>query len=333
MNPKFLEILQCPRTGKALRLRADETLPDGTVKTGRLVTEDGENQYPIIDFIPRFVDKEHYTSSFGFEWQKWSRVQFEAENVGGKMDGHTTKMFDMIAGFAEEDLKGKLVVEFGCGPGRFLDIVRKRGGVAVGIDMSIAVDAARKNFHADPDVLIVQGDILDPPFRKGVFDAGYSMGVLHHTPDPGRGFCNLVGVLKENAPVACSVYPDKGFYAFPSVGRYRRLHNATKKRFGNRLALGYAYFSAYFLHPVLAVCRKVPLLKQMARHGEKYWFVCLDLPDPRWRLLDVFDAITPFYASTHSSGEVRSWFVRANCREIRQSPWGPTSYRGVTGRR
>lgn len=168
MHPKFLNILCCPRTGASLNLKVDEALADGSIGRGTLVTDSGEHSYPILKGIPRFVDKEVYAQSFGYEWQKWSRVQFEAENVGGPMAGHTEKMFDATTGFSENVLKDKLVIEFGCGPGRFLDIVRRRGGIAVGLDMSMAVEPARQNFSGDTDVLIVQGDILNPPFKKGV---------------------------------------------------------------------------------------------------------------------------------------------------------------------
>src|SRR3954452_7101798 len=107
------------------------------------------------------------------------------------MAGHTTRMWERITGITDDGVRGRMIVEFGCGPGRFLDVVRRRGGVAVGIDLSMAVEPARENFRDDPDVLIVQGDILNPPFKKGVFDFGYSIGVLHHTPDPAKGLESL----------------------------------------------------------------------------------------------------------------------------------------------
>ncbi|HWW74964.1 MAG TPA: methyltransferase domain-containing protein [Pyrinomonadaceae bacterium] len=331
MHPKFLDILCCPKTGADLRLRADEVLDDGTVKSGALTTESGEHTYPIIGGVPRFVDREVYAQSFGYEWRKWSRVQFESENVGGPMAGHTERMFDAITGFSEEFLAGKLVVEFGCGPGRFLDVVRRRGGRAVGIDMSMAVEPARENFRGDPDVLIVQGDVLNPPFKQGSFDAGYSIGVLHHTPDPAGGFERLSAVVKERGRVACCVYPKEGLYNYPAVAAYRKIHNAVKPLVGNKLALGYAYFSAYVLYPCFTLLRRRHRGRLLADYLESRLLVNANIPDVRWRVLDVFDAITPLYASTHTAEEVRSWFVRANCRDACQMPWGATVWVGTKG--
>src|SRR4051812_31966128 len=189
MHVKFLDLLRCPNTGQLLRL-TEAVVANGLVARGSLRTACGRS-YPILRGVPRFVGSEHYASSFGYEWSRWPRVQFESENVGRPMAGHTTRMWERITGASDSQVRGKTVVEFGCGPGRFLDVVRRKGGGAVGMDLSGAVEAARRNFADAPDVLIVQGDLATPPFRAGAFDGGYSIGVLHHTPTPKEGLCAL----------------------------------------------------------------------------------------------------------------------------------------------
>jgi SAM-dependent methyltransferase len=198
--------------------------------------------------------------------------------------------------------------------------------------MSMAVESARENFKDDPGVLIVQGDILNPPFRKNSFDAGYSIGVLHHTPDPAKGLEKLFGVVKENGQVACSVYSKEGLYDYPSVTIYRKIHNASKSLFGNKLALGYAHFSAHILYHGLLLLRRIPKVRYFAGYLERYVFVNVNFPDPRWRTLDVFDAITPSYASTHTPEELISWFSAAGCNNLTQRPWGTTTFVGVKGK-
>jgi SAM-dependent methyltransferase len=333
MHPKFVALLCCPKTGSALRLHVDELFADQTIKSGTLVSARDDNRYPIINGVPRFVEREHYTGSFGYEWQKWSRVQFESENTGKPMAGHTSKMFEAITGLGPGDLRGKLVADFGCGPGRFVDLVRRSGGIAVGIDMSVAVDSARENFRVDADVLIVQGDILHPPFHPQTFDVGYTIGVLHHTPNPERGLQALANVVKRDGLVACCVYPKNSFYDFPSVRLYRKIHQTIKSLGGAKLALllalGYSYFSAYVLYFLFATLRRIPKVRRLAFYLEKHVCVCLNLPDGRWRVLDVFDAITPTFASTHTSDEVKGWFHAANYDHIRQTPWCPTSFVGA----
>jgi SAM-dependent methyltransferase len=329
MHPKFLSILICPQTGQELKLISECTDDKGFIITGQLITYDGNIKYDIYNGVPRFVAKENYTSSFGYEWKKWSRIQFEDENVGKPMEGHTIKMFKAITEFNETDVKDKMIVEFGCGPGRFLDLILKCKGIAVGIDMSIAVDSAAGNFKGNPNVLIVQGDILNPPFKSNIFDAGYSIGVLHHTPLPELGLKALVKNVKPKGKVACCVYPytkGLGFYDSFAVKAFRFLHNHTKTIFGNKLPLLYSYIAAYFLYYLFYIPKRIPIVRTLINLINVFILPMVYIPDAKWRVLDIFDGITPKYASTHTSGEVQSWFINENCTDIKQTTWGATSF-------
>ena len=99
MHPKFLDLLCCPDTREALALEAQVTLQNGTVWAGSLRSASGR-EYPIVRGVPRFVARERYAASFGWEWGRWPRVQFESENAGGAMAGHTTRMWERITGSA-----------------------------------------------------------------------------------------------------------------------------------------------------------------------------------------------------------------------------------------
>lgn len=329
MHEKFLEFLCCPKSGEVLDLRVTEIEENGFIKSGELASASGK-VYPIIRGVPRFVDSEHYASSFGFEWTRWPRIQFEAENIGGPMEGHTTRMWEMITGSGQREIANHKIVEFGCGPGRFLDVVRNKGGIAIGIDISMAVEAARNNFASDTDVLIVQGDIYHPPFRPGAFDGGYTIGVLHHTPAPEKGLIALANTVRTGGWVACVVYPKQGFYSYPSVGRYRSLNKKLRTYFGYRFASLYAYFSAYILSPVFSIGQRTPLAPAV-RWLEEQWFPCLYIPDRRWRVLDIFDGITPEIASTHTRDEIIRWMKEAGCDSLIFPGWGDTAVVGIKG--
>jgi SAM-dependent methyltransferase len=333
MHPKFINLLCCPATGEPLTLEAQVTLENGTVLSGALKTESG-TVYPIVRGVPRFVDRQHYAASFGWEWSRWPRVQFEADNVGRPMEGHTTKMWDRITGFGDAigdaDVRGRTIVDFGCGPGRFLDIVRRKGGLAVGIDLSDAVDAARANFADDPDVLVVQGDLLRPPFREGAFDGGFSIGVLHHTPEPDRGVSALARIVRPGGWVSCCVYPRDAFYDYPSVERFRRLHYALSPMFEYLPALLYAYVAAYVLAPSFRFLKNFGL-RRAIEHVEIYWLVAPWIKDAQWRVLDTFDAITPKIATTHIEAEVAEWLAGAGCESVKRTTWCETSAVSVRG--
>jgi SAM-dependent methyltransferase len=324
MHQRFVDLLCCPDTGESLALESAQARQDGMIVGGFLRSTSGR-RYPILRGIPRFVAAEQYAASFGFEWNRWPRVQFESENVGRPMQGHTTHMWERITGATDPQVAGRTIVDFGCGAGRFLDVVRRKGGIAVGIDLSGAVECARRNFADDPNVLIVQGDLTRPPFRSGAFDGGFSIGVLHHTPNAASGAAALARSIRPGGWISCCVYPKGDFYDFPSVGRFRWIHRHMEPFVGYRFALAYSHLAARVLAPIFHRAKKQPWLSPLVRHLERRWLVSLYLKDARWRVLDTFDAITPRIASTHTFDEVRAWLEQAGCTNVVQTPWCPTS--------
>jgi len=326
MHPQFLPFLRCPESGEPLELEPRRIRPDGAVEEGHLISP-RNRRYEIRAGVPRFAASGGYSESFGFEWDRWSRVQYEAENVGGPMEGHTTAMWERITGSRARE--GETVVEFGCGGGRFLDAARRRGARVVGVELSGAADAAARHFRGDPDVLVVQGDVLAPPLTADAFDGGYSIGVLHHTPDPARGAAALAHVVRPGGWVALSVYERGGFYDYPSLRRLRALEKRLRPLSGYRFAIGYAAASAFAFGPALGLLKRMPAFRPAVDAIERQLLPVLHLPDRRWRQLDIFDAITPEIATTHTRDEVLAWLAGAGCTEVEPTPWGTTSAVGT----
>ena len=101
MNPLHLRWLACPETQDPLKLEVHEATSHGCIKSGLLRSPAGRG-YPIVRGIPRFVSQEHYSQSFGYEWTRWPRVQFESDNVGRPMAGHTTRMLETITSASDQ---------------------------------------------------------------------------------------------------------------------------------------------------------------------------------------------------------------------------------------
>src|SRR5262249_50432550 len=148
-----------------------------TITNGRLTCPAGHT-FPIRRGIPRFVADDAYTRSFSYEWQRFRRTQLDSAT--GRTD--TRDRLQASLNFPIEQLDGQLVLDAGCGMGRFAEVVQGGGGTYIGVDYSFAVDAAFANAGRLPNVHFVQADVFHLPFADEIFDLVFSLGVLHHTP-------------------------------------------------------------------------------------------------------------------------------------------------------
>lgn len=326
MHSSFLSYFVDPITKTPLTMEATSSTGD-VIHEGVLKNPATADTYPIVRGIPRFVDfhRTNYARSFAYQWRRWPRLQFESENVGKPMEGHTRRMWERIVAFHERtlDVRGT-VVDVGCGPGRFVDVARRKGARVIGIDYSAAVEVAQGNFADDPDVCICQADALNLPIRSQSVEGVFSIGVLHHTPDPELGVREAHRILQEGGWFALCVYGKGGYYDFPPVQLWRRFFKLIWPVFRHYPPLFYAYVTCSLFRPLAMFAP--PLGKAL-----HLVFPFVRLPDFRWSVLDTFDSVTPSYQSAHESYEVFKWLKKAAFQDIQPADWGFSAYTGLRG--
>jgi SAM-dependent methyltransferase len=269
-----------------------------------LVCQDCAKRYPVVDSVPRFVEEQFYTGSFGFQWLKHDKTQLDSAS-----SQRSEKDFRTRTRFRPEDLAGKLVLDVGCGMGRYADVATKWGATVVGIDLSRAVDAARRNL-AGRDAAIVQADAFRLPFAPESFDCIYSLGVLHHTPDCEAAVKNLPRFLKPGGELAVWLYSSYNrWYRFSDL--YRKITRRMPPRLLHTLC--YGTIPLYGLHQIL---RKIPLVGKPVSGALRLLLPMSFNPDPQWRVLDTFDWYSPWYQSKHTYEEVFRWLESCGLTDL-----------------
>ncbi|MBN2421622.1 methyltransferase domain-containing protein [Candidatus Woesearchaeota archaeon] len=229
MKKKLLKYLVCPLCKEKLSLtifKKKSEIQDG------LLTCANQHWYPVINGIPRILndslkeqilfsknmdffnkyksripgisktkenflrDKSETAKIFGYEWKEFPELHKIYESQFKEW------LYPIKKGF----FRGKFILDAGCGTGRHIYYSRKYGAKEIiGIDLSEAVEVAYIN-NKKNNVHIIQADIYNLPFKKDIFDFIYSIGVLHHLPDPKKGFLSLLKFGKKGSTIAIWVY-------------------------------------------------------------------------------------------------------------------------------
>lgn len=261
--------------------------------------------FPFVQGVARFVDAQHYAGSFGFQWQVFARTQLDTSQ------SHRSEVaFRRRTGFSPEDLAGKLVLDVGCGMGRFADVATRWGAHVVGVDLSLAAEVAARNL-GDRAATFFQADVFNLPFAPESFDYIYSIGVLHHTPDCERAFKLLPALLKPGGKIAIWLYSGYNrWYRMSDL--YRKVTRRMPPRLLHKIC--YAAIPLYGVHQAL---KKVPLVGKLASGSLAYMIPMPLNPDPKWRVLDTFDWYSPWYQSKHTYEEVFRWFESCGLVDLR----------------
>jgi len=202
MKEILLQYLACPDCAGEITLLSIDRNDGGQVITGELLCSRCRHGYPIRDGIPRFADlredamQRNTAVNFGAQWLAFDHVEKH----------HEKQFLDWIAPITPDFVRGKVVLEGGCGKGRHTRLIGQWGArEIIGVDLSEAVEAAYRNTKDMPNVHIIQADIYRLPLKQS-FDYAFSVGVLHHLPDPRAGFGALVRHIKPGGAISTWVY-------------------------------------------------------------------------------------------------------------------------------
>jgi SAM-dependent methyltransferase len=289
MKPSALDVIVCPDCKVSLTL-VSRTKDGAEVVEGSLSCTQCAKVYPITKGVPRFVPQDAYAQSFGYQWNWFRTVQVDSINQTSESEHALAG----ATGWSDREFRGSRLLDAGVGAGRFADRASAKGAEVFGVDLTIAVDAAYRNIGTRPNVHLFQADIFALPFRDDTFDLAYSIGVLHHTPDPRQAFARVAATVKPCGKFAVYMY-----------ARYGPSHKASDaiRRVTTRLplkamwALSAVAVPLYYLYRVPVVGKVFQLAAPISMEREA-----------RWRWLDTFDWYTPKYQFKYLYPEIFRWF-------------------------
>lgn len=131
---------------------------------------------------------EKTVKSFAQEWKN-----FHSFNID-EIDKIGNQYFDIV----NEDMMNKdsIVIDIGCGSGRWTQYVHNKVKYVVAIDPSESILQADELLKNAQNVELCQASISNIPFEDKFFDFAFCLGVLHHLPNPEQGIRACVNKLK-----------------------------------------------------------------------------------------------------------------------------------------
>ncbi|MCC7383955.1 MAG: methyltransferase domain-containing protein [Deltaproteobacteria bacterium] len=331
MRGRALDFLVCPRCRGSLALevteREGDEITEGALRCGCGAT------YPVTRGVPRLLPDAAAVSDaaqrtvdrFG---EQWNEFDFLGEH-------YEQQFLGWISPNTPESFRGEVVLEGGCGKGRHSALVSKFGAKdVIALDLGSAVEAAYRNTRGLPNVHVVQGDLFNLPIRPGTVDTAFSVGVLHHTPDPKRAFLELVSRVRPGGRMIAWVYgKENNEWILKVVDPLRR---ALTSRLPHR-----AVYQLSKVPAAMVFLASRGIYRPLSRRpfdavGKRLFYqaylnAIAEFPFAEVHSI-VHDHLTPPIANYLARDEFAAWFTEAGLEHVTISWHNENSWRG-TGRR
>ena len=322
-----MDFLVCPRCHGDLDLHVQQE-EAGEILAGDLNCAACAVNFPITRGVPRMMpaaislDKQATAEAFGYEWTHYTELT----------EQYRQEFLDWIWPVAADFFTGKIVLDGGCGKGRHAYLSAKFGArEVIAVDLSDAVESAFANTRALPNVHVVQADIYALPFRQP-FDYAYSVGVVHHLPDPRQGFFSLVSHLAPGGRISVWVYGREG------NGWIVKLINPLRTGLTSRAPkIVVRFISLLFAVPLYLALKLVygPVnriswlrgLRRILFYNDYLAAIAnYSFAENYWNVFDHLVAPTAFYVTRD---EVAEWFTTAQMQSTEISQKTGNSWRGT----
>lgn len=209
------------------------------------------------------------------------------------------------------EIRGKQVADIGSGTGRIVNMLIDAGAAHVlGVEPSSAYRVMLENTLCRGDrvtCLNVRGDQLPP---SGELDFVFSVGVIHHIPEPDATIRAAYEALRPGGRIAIWVYGREGNELYLSIALPMR---RITRRLPHDMLAALVRVLDVPLVAYIAACRRLPLPMR------RYMTEVMGKLTPAKRRLGIYDQLNPAYARYYTRAEARDLLARAGFVDIRQA--------------
>lgn len=333
MNQQLLQILRCPVTHEPLELQViqhgkkvyngieQEIILEGILRSTDFI-------YPIINGIPRliveasidykdflqknvidfhaieqnidtkykglldFVLKKNKRTKKSFS-QEWGLFNYEEDKVWDADTAGMLNRFLMENDETKESLRGKIILDAGCGNGLLNQSIAACGATVIGMDFSESIVRAFEQ-NKEQNAWFIQADVQFPPIQFSLCDIVHSSGVLICTTNSELTFSCLEPCIKQGGKMSVWLYhPVKGF-----------IHNTFNflREYTSKLPIKFQYY--------LYSCTLLPISYLVKRaKGNKQ--------NKREMMIDILDWFSPEFRWEHTHDEAAAWYAKRNYDKVK----------------
>ncbi len=255
--------------------------------------------------------------SFGYQWTEFADM----------VEANREHFLNYIRPVTPEFIKGKTGLDVACGFGRHIYYASKFGASKmVGMDFSDAIWQAKTANAENKNVFLVRGDIYSMPFKKGRFDFAYSIGALHHLPDPEKGFQSILPLIKRGGAVFIWVYSKKRRLINFFLETFRRITIRLPLSFLKILTFLFSFVDYFFfILPYKLLVKTLDfrfldkIIPARVRLYAKFPF--------RVSWADWFDRLAAPIRFYYDEEDLKQWAKNANLKNVVISPTGLYGWR------
>jgi 2-polyprenyl-3-methyl-5-hydroxy-6-metoxy-1,4-benzoquinol methylase/uncharacterized protein YbaR (Trm112 family) len=249
--------------------------------------------------------------------KEWAEHRLEEKTWGFDQETRINQSLRYL-GLTKDEIKGKLILDAGAGTGQLTCSMSLLGCEIVGIDLSPSVIRGWKSraVYAKSkaaNVHIIQGNLLQPPFRKEIFDGIMSQGVLHHTPDTKLAFDLLAQLVRKRGTMGVWLYKTTEGYLLPLIPFSRSnsttLRSSTLRKITPKMPPSLLYSLLYIYATIFQGFYSLNALVRRRVHNQSI----------KERVTSLFDTLAPPYVWSHTPQEVSEWFKAKGYVEIRDT--------------